>query len=82
VILDWHTGELRPGTEAYDLAKNQGWILNIAIFGAAYVVAVFCWLRFDATKPVAPESPSLPPVDDPALANAITAREPLDVRIK
>ena len=56
MILDWHTGSLEKGTEAYDVAKNQGWTLNIIIFGSAYVLAVVCWFWFDATKPVAPEA--------------------------
>ena len=54
VILDWHTGTFTPGSVEYIDAKNQGWVVNIFLFGSAYVVAVFCWLGFDATKPVAP----------------------------
>jgi ACS family glucarate transporter-like MFS transporter len=56
-ILDWHTGGLARGTEAYETAKNQGWTVNIFLYGAAYVLAVVCWFWFDATKPVAPEAP-------------------------
>jgi MFS family permease len=52
-ILDWHTSSLTPGTAAYNAAKHQGWTLNIFLFGMAYVIAVICWLNFDATKPVA-----------------------------
>lgn len=58
-ILDWHTGELTRGTVAYDAAKDQGWVVNIIIFGSAYALAVVCWFWFDATKPVAPEEDRL-----------------------
>jgi ACS family glucarate transporter-like MFS transporter len=54
-ILDWSTGALPKNTEAYDIAKNDGWTINIILWGSAYVLAVVCWLWFDATKPVAPE---------------------------
>lgn len=54
-ILDWHTGELARGTEAFDTAKNEGWTVNIFLYGAAYSLAVICWFWFDATKPVAPD---------------------------
>lgn|SRR5262245_50442113 len=54
-ILDWHTRGYDRGSAAYDLAKDQGWSVNIFIFGAAYVIAALCWLKFDATKPVAPD---------------------------
>ena len=65
-ILDWNTGSLARGAEGavvgfaeqipYDIAKNQGWTVNIFIYGAAYTLAVVCWFWFDATKPVAPDS--------------------------
>ena len=55
LILDWHTASFTKGTPAYDAAKHQGWVTNIAIFGFAYSLAVLCWLKFDATKAVAPE---------------------------
>jgi hypothetical protein len=45
---------LDPGTPAYEIAKNRGWTVNIILFGTAYLIAVVCWLFFDATKPVAP----------------------------
>ena len=64
-ILEWHTGTLPRGLAgavagvaeqiAFDTANNQGWTVNIFLFGLAYVLAVFCWFWFDATKPVAPE---------------------------
>lgn len=57
-ILDLHTGTLQHGSEAYKNAKTQGWTLNIFLFGIAYVIAMLCWLRFDATKPVAPVEPT------------------------
>jgi hypothetical protein len=53
VILDWHTDPFARGTAEYEAAKNQGWTINILLFGMAYVIAVLCWLKFDATKPVA-----------------------------
>jgi hypothetical protein len=51
-IIDWHTGSLTAGTVDFEAAKNQGWTLNIILYGSAYVLAVFCWLGFDATKPI------------------------------
>jgi len=54
-ILDWHTGDLSRGTEAYEIAKNEGWIVNIACFGCAYILGVICWCWFDATKPIEPD---------------------------
>ena len=64
-ILDSYTSGHAPGSAAYDAAKNQGWIINITLFGCAYVIAVFCWLNFDATKPVAPEA--APSAEGPAV---------------
>lgn len=62
-ILEWHTGAV-PRAEitgvaelaAFDTAKDEGWTVNIFLFGMAYVLAVVCWFWFDATKPVAPEA--------------------------
>jgi MFS family permease len=63
-ILDWHTGTLARGAEGavagfveqlpHDAAKNQGWTVNIFLWGMAYALGVVCWLWFDATKPVVP----------------------------
>ena len=55
-ILDWHTDHLTKGSVAFDEAKNQGWTMNILLWGSAYLLAVLCWFWFDATKPVAPEA--------------------------
>jgi ACS family glucarate transporter-like MFS transporter len=33
---------------------DTGWAVNFVLFGLAYVAAVFCWLFFDATRPVVP----------------------------
>jgi MFS family permease len=55
-VLDLHTGTLERGSIEYEAAKEIGWIVNIATFGSAYVLAVVCWFWFDATKPVAPET--------------------------
>jgi MFS family permease len=33
-----------------------GYQINFAIYAAIYVVAVLCWLRVDATKPIVPEA--------------------------
>jgi MFS family permease len=64
-ILDWHTGSLTRGPEGaivgfveqipFEAAKNQGWTVNIFLYGMAYLLAVVCWFWFDATKPIAPE---------------------------
>jgi hypothetical protein len=39
---------------AYLDATRPAWTLNFLMFGGVYVLAVFLWLFFDATKPVAP----------------------------
>jgi nitrate/nitrite transporter NarK len=36
-------------------ATQAGWQVNFISFAAVYVVATLCWLRFDATRPVAPQ---------------------------
>lgn len=54
-ILDWHTGSLVKGSAAYEAAKHNGWVVNITLFGMAYMIAVVCWCFFDATKPVVPQ---------------------------
>ena len=54
-ILDWHTGDLARNTEAFNIAKNEGWTVNIFLYGAAYALGVVCWFWFDATKPIEPE---------------------------
>lgn len=38
---------------AYDAALSWGWTVNFIIFGAVYVLATLCWLRFDATRSIA-----------------------------
>jgi MFS family permease len=35
--------------------SGYGWKANFLLFGLVYVVATFCWLRFDSTRPVVPE---------------------------
>jgi MFS family permease len=35
--------------------QAQGWTVNFLSYGAVYVAAMLFWLRFDATRPVAPE---------------------------
>ena len=32
--------------------QPHGWTVNLLIFGGVYVLAMFLWLRFDATKPI------------------------------
>jgi nitrate/nitrite transporter NarK len=39
---------------------ERGWPINLASYGLVYVLAVFLWLRFDATRPVVPEATALP----------------------
>jgi MFS family permease len=33
----------------------DGWAVNFTLFGLVYLVAVVCWLFFDATRPVVPD---------------------------
>ncbi|MHB1426141.1 MAG: MFS transporter [Gemmataceae bacterium] len=37
-----------------DYFEPHGWTINFLIFGGVYIVAMFLWLGFDATKPVVP----------------------------
>ena len=37
----------------------HGYHLNFFIFAAAYVVALLCWFKIDATQPLVPESEHL-----------------------
>jgi MFS family permease len=39
----------------YKANIDLGWQINFASYGMVYVLAVFLWLRFDATKPVVQE---------------------------
>jgi MFS family permease len=65
-ILEWYTGPAPHALDkavlgfaeqvGFETAKDTGWVVNIALFGSAYVLSVICWLLFDATKPVAPEA--------------------------
>ncbi|MBI1833080.1 MAG: MFS transporter [Planctomycetes bacterium] len=57
-ILDWHTAGLVKDTPAYISAKDEGWTVNIILWGSAYCLAVFCWFWFDATKPIEPDAGS------------------------
>jgi MFS family permease len=78
-ILDWHTSGYARGTDAFDAAMERGWTVNIFLFGTAYVVAVLCWLRFDATRPVAAEptspAPTLVPDPVPAVVGDLAEEE-------
>ena len=38
--------------DAYTAALDLGWSTNVFVFGGAYVVAVFLWMLFDASKPI------------------------------
>ena len=51
-ILSLYTAELTQYTPLYREAEAQGWRLNFALFGAAYVIAMILWCFFDSTKPV------------------------------
>ena len=46
------------------------------VFGVVYVLAVFFWAGFDASKPVTPEAHGELPVEDAAVAGAIAAANP------
>ncbi|MBA4065613.1 MAG: MFS transporter [Isosphaera sp.] len=38
----------------------EGYIINLSLYAAAYVVGVFFWLMIDPTKPVVPDDPPAP----------------------
>ncbi len=54
-ILAWSTVGFTRGTEEYDAAKDVGWVINISMFGGAYIISVLCWFWFDATRPIEEE---------------------------
>jgi MFS family permease len=60
IITGWvlgrftHDIDKETNLQAYVNAAAPAWTLNFLIFGGVYVVAVFLWAFFDATKPVAP----------------------------
>lgn len=55
VLQSW-LGSVGPNDPNYYDLSQPAWLVNFSLFGAAYVVAVLLWSRFDATKPVAPEA--------------------------
>jgi len=63
-ILDWHTAGIDRETHAaaHAIAKDQGWTVNIILWGSAYCLAVFCWFWFDATQPIEPVASDPQPV--------------------
>jgi ACS family glucarate transporter-like MFS transporter len=69
-VAGWTTGEiLQRSTSAYAKASEwspggdvgkamgrmRGYDINFLCFAAVYAVAVFLWLRIDATEPVVPD---------------------------
>jgi MFS transporter, ACS family, glucarate transporter len=73
-ILQYFVGAAKHGTPEYFATSQQAWIVNFIVFGCVYVLAVFFWAGFDASKPVTPEAHGkMPePVGDAELAAAIT----------
>lgn len=59
-ILKFYTWGIDKDLQPQDYAEklDQGWGMNVFVFGGAYVVAVVLWLLFDATKPIDPEGES------------------------
>jgi MFS transporter, ACS family, glucarate transporter len=53
-ILKYYTSGIDKAVseEAYNQAMAAGWETNVLVFSGAYVVAVFFWMLFDATKPI------------------------------
>ncbi len=45
-------------------ATNAGWQANFFTYTAVYVLATFCWLFFDATRPIAGEVKPVEKTDD------------------
>jgi MFS transporter, ACS family, glucarate transporter len=46
-------------------ATNAGWQVNFFSFTAVYVLATFCWLFFDASRPILPPEPTTPTSPEP-----------------
>jgi MFS family permease len=56
LIIEWNRAGMAKGTDEYQIATDRGWTINIALWGLGYLVAVVCWLLFDATKPIEAEA--------------------------
>ena len=56
-ILKYYTMDINKdlAPAAYKEAMDFAWVINFLVFSGVYVAAVFLWLGFDATKPVAPQ---------------------------
>jgi MFS transporter, ACS family, glucarate transporter len=56
-VLKWYTSGIDKdiNEDAYNKAMSAGWEMNVLVFSGAYVVAVFLWMLFDATKPIDPD---------------------------
>ncbi len=48
--------DIAKDSPEYFQASQTPWIINLALFGTVYVIAVVLWSRFDASKPVVPEA--------------------------
>jgi len=46
----------RLSTAARTAGETAGYHVNFLLFAAVFVIGTVCWLRIDATKPVAPEA--------------------------
>ncbi len=58
-VLKYFTSGIDKDTrpDAYSVALDLGWSTNVFVFGGAYVVAVFLWMLFDASKPIDADDP-------------------------
>ena len=72
-ILQYFIGNAAHGTPEYFATSQQGWIVNFIVFGCVYILAVFFWAGFDASRPVTPEAHGEVPgtVEDAELAEAV-----------
>ena len=51
-VIDFFIAGQAANTPEYWQAARPGWSVNFLIFGAAYVLGMFMWFFFDATKQV------------------------------
>jgi len=70
LVLEHFLVGIPKSSPEYFTASQPAWIINLAMSGVIYVIAVLLWIRFDSTKPVTPEAVGAPP--EPPMAPPIS----------